>query len=64
MTTLIVKCPKCDKPVSWTAEELFRPFCSERCKFADFGEWIFEEKRIPGEPLKEDGDDFNEDLYQ
>jgi len=46
-----VSCPTCDKPVPWVADSRFRPFCSDRCKLIDLGEWANEEKRIAGEPL-------------
>jgi endogenous inhibitor of DNA gyrase (YacG/DUF329 family) len=49
-----VKCPTCKQPVTWTYEQLFKPFCSERCKLIDLGEWFMENKAIPGEPLLED----------
>lgn len=49
-TDLTVKCPTCQKDVRWTETETFRPFCSERCKLIDLGEWAAEEKSIPGEP--------------
>lgn len=55
--TLIVKCPICKRPVAWTDEQRFKPFCSERCKLIDLGEWAMEEKRIPGEPLELNNDD-------
>jgi len=45
-----VACPTCGKSVAWTPEQRWRPFCSERCKLIDLGEWLAEEKRIPGEP--------------
>ena len=45
-----VACPCCGKPVAWGPEQKWRPFCSERCRLIDLGEWIAEEKRIPGEP--------------
>jgi hypothetical protein len=51
MSTLIVKCPTCQKPVAWTSEQPFKPFCSERCRLIDLGEWVMEEKRIAGEPV-------------
>ena len=44
-----VACPTCGSPVAWKAEQRWRPFCSERCKLIDLGEWLSEEKRIPGE---------------
>ncbi len=53
---LTVKCPNCGCPVPWLPEQQFRPFCSERCKLIDLGEWAMEEKRIPGEPLPLDDD--------
>lgn len=53
-TTLIVKCPQCGCSVPWTAKQQFKPFCSERCKMIDLGEWAAEEKRIPGDPIIDD----------
>ncbi|HCT99909.1 MAG TPA: DNA gyrase inhibitor YacG [Methylococcaceae bacterium] len=53
---LVVKCPLCRAPVTWTAQERFKPFCSERCKLIDLGEWAMEEKRIPGESVDSDND--------
>lgn len=50
---MIVKCPTCHKSVEWSAENAFKPFCSERCKLIDFGEWLFEEKRIPADDAEE-----------
>ncbi|MGR8933225.1 MAG: DNA gyrase inhibitor YacG [Gammaproteobacteria bacterium] len=47
----IVKCPTCGKPVPWLAAQTFKPFCSKRCKLIDLGEWIMEEKVIPGESV-------------
>jgi len=45
-----VSCPNCGRPVAWTPAERWRPFCSERCRLIDLGEWLSEEKRIPGAP--------------
>lgn len=45
-----VKCPTCEKEVEWKSENAFRPFCSERCKLIDLGEWASGERYIPGEP--------------
>ncbi|HIC96396.1 TPA: DNA gyrase inhibitor YacG [Candidatus Bipolaricaulota bacterium] len=28
----------CQKPVRWSAEAVYRPFCSERCRLIDLGE--------------------------
>lgn len=58
---LTVKCPTCQRSLAWTAEQLFKPFCSERCRMIDLGEWLMEEKRIAGESLLLDSD--NEDVF-
>ena len=51
--TRTVACPTCGKPVDWTPESRWRPFCSERCRLIDLGEWLDEGHRI-GEPTGED----------
>jgi hypothetical protein len=48
---LIVKCPICEKPTTWK-DNVFRPFCSERCKIIDLGNWASEDYRISA-PLKD-----------
>jgi endogenous inhibitor of DNA gyrase (YacG/DUF329 family) len=35
---LTVKCPTCQQSTAWY-ENKFRPFCSERCKMIDLGNW-------------------------
>ena len=55
-----VACPTCAKPVEWTENQRWRPFCSERCKLVDLGSWLDETHRIPGEEpayLPDDQDD-------
>jgi endogenous inhibitor of DNA gyrase (YacG/DUF329 family) len=49
-----VACPTCGKPVPWDASAPWRPFCSERCKLIDLGEWMSEGHRIPGEPASDE----------
>lgn len=44
----IVNCPTCEKEVIWSADSLFRPFCSKRCQLIDLGEWAMEKKVIAG----------------
>ena len=43
-----VPCPRCGRPVPWTAESKYRPFCSERCRLIDLGAWFDERHRIAG----------------
>ncbi len=45
-----MKCPTCGKPVEWK-DNLFRPFCSERCKLVDLGRWVSDEYSVPGKPI-------------
>lgn len=46
-----MKCPICDKPTTWK-DNPYRPFCSERCKIIDLGNWASEDYRISA-PLKD-----------
>lgn len=63
-TPLTVSCPTCKKSVDWTAEQTFKPFCSERCKLIDLGEWAMEEKRIAGEPFLDLEGENETDFFQ
>lgn len=42
----IVKCPNCQRETEYVGNE-FRPFCSERCKLIDFGEWADGKYALP-----------------
>lgn len=42
-----VKCPQCGRLALYSPENPFRPFCSERCRLIDLGEWASEGYRIP-----------------
>lgn len=41
-----VSCPRCGAQVAWIAENRYRPFCSERCKLIDLGDWAMERYRV------------------
>jgi hypothetical protein len=45
----MVKCPTCRRPVEWSEESVYRPFCSDRCRLIDLGAWFGEQHRIPDE---------------
>lgn len=47
MNPTSVKCPICQKDVIWSPDSEHRPFCSERCKLIDFGEWASGRRSIP-----------------
>ncbi len=55
-----VSCPRCGAQVAWLAENRYRPFCSERCKLIDLGDWAMEKYRVAMEkyrvPVEEDQD--------
>jgi uncharacterized protein len=36
---LKVNCPTCDEKFEYSLSE-FRPFCCERCKLIDLGQWL------------------------
>ena len=44
-----VNCPTCGAAVQWQPSNKFKPFCSERCKLIDLGEWASEGYKIPSE---------------
>ena len=50
-------CPHCKKQTDLTLTNIYRPFCSERCKLIDLGNWAREEKLI-SRPIE------SEDSYQ
>ncbi len=57
-----VSCPNCGKEVQWSADSGFRPFCGERCRLIDLGEWAAERYRVPGEPSSPPGKPDSEPL--
>nr|WP_324258054.1 DNA gyrase inhibitor YacG [Cellvibrio fontiphilus] len=51
LTTLQLRCPSCKKNVLWNDDFPHRPFCSDRCRLIDLGEWASENHRIAGDDL-------------
>jgi endogenous inhibitor of DNA gyrase (YacG/DUF329 family) len=51
-------CPQCKKEADLSPANIYRPFCSEKCKLIDFGTWTNEEKSI-SRPME--SEDFYED---
>jgi endogenous inhibitor of DNA gyrase (YacG/DUF329 family) len=56
-----VACPTCNRPVVWSEDSKWRPFCSERCKLIDLGAWASERHAIPGDTLPPDDRDADAD---
>lgn len=50
----LVACPTCGGESVYAPSNLFRPFCSERCKNIDLGAWANEDFRMPTQGLPED----------
>ena len=53
-SNITVSCPTCQKKVPWDVKHTAKPFCSERCKLIDLGEWAAGENKIPGDPAYSD----------
>ena len=56
---LSVDCPTCGEKVKWTKTSQWKPFCSERCKLIDLGDWAEGNNKIPGKPEIPDSDTEN-----
>jgi endogenous inhibitor of DNA gyrase (YacG/DUF329 family) len=50
MKKLQVVCPTCKKKFDYYTSD-FRPFCSERCRLIDLGQWLTESYTVPVEKL-------------
>ena len=42
-----IKCPQCGRLTFYSPENPSRPFCSERCRLIDLGQWADEKFRVP-----------------
>jgi endogenous inhibitor of DNA gyrase (YacG/DUF329 family) len=47
-----VRCPACRRLTPWDGNP-YRPFCSQRCKLHDLGNWASERYRVPGPVVDE-----------
>jgi endogenous inhibitor of DNA gyrase (YacG/DUF329 family) len=54
-----MKCPICKKNVAPDNPEM--PFCSERCRLIDLGNWASDKYVIPGPPVREKEKDSSDD---
>lgn len=53
----LVPCPNCKTMAEFSPNNAFRPFCSERCKLIDLGDWANERHAIPEKTPTQDLDD-------
>jgi endogenous inhibitor of DNA gyrase (YacG/DUF329 family) len=52
------RCPICKKPVDYTDRHPTFPFCSDRCKLVDLGNWLDGRYRVASEaPFGEEKSD-------
>ncbi len=51
---LWVDCPNCKTKTAWNKDNAFRPFCSQRCRDADFIQWANEEHVMEGQSSYDD----------
>lgn len=50
----LVRCPTCGGDSIYAPSNLFRPFCSERCKQIDLGAWASEQFSMPADAPPDD----------
>ena len=61
--TLKVNCPTCKKELVYSQQNPFRPFCSEKCRLVDLGQWFEEDYSIAcDEPLSKNDFLKNDDI--
>jgi endogenous inhibitor of DNA gyrase (YacG/DUF329 family) len=54
----IVRCPQCGKSSEYSPRNSSRPFCSERCRLIDLGEWAEGNYKVPTEPSEMTPEEF------
>lgn len=57
-----VSCPQCGAPAVFHPDNPYRPFCSERCRLIDLGQWASESYKVPGAPTLPD-DELRHDSF-
>lgn len=57
---IITQCPICRQQVA--LGDTHFPFCSDRCREVDLGNWATEQYTIPGEPIKFNDLELDDDL--
>ena len=53
MKVLEVTCPRCKKKFNYHSSE-WRPFCCEKCRLIDLGQWLSESYTVPVHKLTEE----------
>jgi hypothetical protein len=58
-----VHCPNCKKKFLYS-DSNFRPFCSEKCRLIDLGQWLNESYSVPAQKLTPEEVQDIERLYE
>lgn len=56
-----IKCPQCGRLTVYSIENPSRPFCSDRCKLIDLGQWADQSYKIPSNTESVENSDELED---
>lgn len=51
-------CPICKRPTDSATDSDF-PFCSERCRVTDLGNWASEKYKVPSQPAIDESESEN-----
>ncbi len=54
------KCPVCRKEIVYSTQNPSRPFCSERCRLVDLGQWLDGDYKIIDDEACEENYNLNE----
>jgi endogenous inhibitor of DNA gyrase (YacG/DUF329 family) len=57
----IIRCPVCRETIHYHTDNPYRPFCSERCRLIDLGQWLEEDYRVAGDPAPNEDIESNHD---
>lgn len=52
------RCPICKRPTDAQKDKDF-PFCSERCRVTDLGNWASEKYKVPSQPAIDESEPEN-----
>jgi endogenous inhibitor of DNA gyrase (YacG/DUF329 family) len=63
MKSLQVNCPQCKKKFEYYSSE-YRPFCTERCRLIDLGQWLNESYTVPVTKLTQEEADKIEQIIE
>ena len=53
-------CPACKKQVRERGDNESFPFCAERCRMIDLGDWLMENHKIPSDSVDATSENFHQ----